>query len=129
MYIYDQIQELRTELARCDFRLRERAQAEAELKRLIAEQAELDRAYGENMPPDCGRHLLSHGGASRTAGQEIWSAVCAVPPPRRCAHRTRDRAKRDTQNSRRAARTAIRRLTMFPKSAVTNPTAAGDMLS
>ncbi len=45
MYTYDQIQELRVELARCDLTRGERAQAEADLKRLIAEQAELDRRY------------------------------------------------------------------------------------
>jgi hypothetical protein len=54
--IYDQIQELRAELARCFLTRRERAQAEAELKRLIAEQTKLDRAFdaalAENAPPD-----------------------------------------------------------------------------
>jgi hypothetical protein len=54
--IYDQIQELRAELARCILTRRERAQAEAELKRLIAEQAKLDRAFdaalAEKAPPD-----------------------------------------------------------------------------
>jgi hypothetical protein len=43
--IYDQIQELRAELAQCDLTRRERAQAEAELKRLIATQAKLDRTF------------------------------------------------------------------------------------
>jgi hypothetical protein len=43
--IHDQIQELRTELAHCDLTLRERAEAQAELKRLTAEQAEIDRAF------------------------------------------------------------------------------------
>jgi hypothetical protein len=54
--IYDQIQELRTELAHCDLTDNERTKAEAELNRLIAEQAELDRAYdatlGGAAPPD-----------------------------------------------------------------------------
>jgi hypothetical protein len=43
--IYDQIQELRAELARCNLTRRERAEAEAELVRLLGEQAELDRAF------------------------------------------------------------------------------------
>jgi hypothetical protein len=43
--IYDQIQELRTELAACILTRRERAQAQTELKRLVAEQAKLDRAF------------------------------------------------------------------------------------
>jgi hypothetical protein len=38
----DQIQQLRAELNGCGFTPRERRQAEAELNRLIAEQAELD---------------------------------------------------------------------------------------
>jgi hypothetical protein len=42
---YDQIQELRLEIKGCGLTRRERRQAEAELKRLIAEQAELDRAF------------------------------------------------------------------------------------
>ena len=54
--IYDQLQELRAELARCILTHRERAQAEAELKRLIAEQAKLDRTFdaalAEKAPPD-----------------------------------------------------------------------------
>ena len=54
--IYDQIQELRAELARCILTRRERAQAEAQLKRLIAEQAKLDRTFdaalAEKGPPD-----------------------------------------------------------------------------
>ncbi len=54
--IYDQIQELRAELARCILTRRERAQAEAELKRLIAEQAKLDRTFDAALagkaPPD-----------------------------------------------------------------------------
>jgi hypothetical protein len=53
--IYDQIQELRAELASCILTYRERAQAEAELQRLIAEQAKLDRAFdaalAEKAPP------------------------------------------------------------------------------
>jgi hypothetical protein len=44
---YDQIQQLRVELANCGFTHRERRQAEAELKRLMAEQAELDRAFDQ----------------------------------------------------------------------------------
>jgi hypothetical protein len=44
---YDQIQQLRVELANCGFSRRERRQAEAELKRLIAEQAALDRAFDQ----------------------------------------------------------------------------------
>ncbi len=43
--IYDQVQELRAELAGCLLTRRERAQAQAELKKLIAEQAKLDRAF------------------------------------------------------------------------------------
>ena len=54
--IYDQIQELRAELAHCILTRRERAQAKAELKRLIAEHAKLDRAcdavLAEKAPPD-----------------------------------------------------------------------------
>jgi hypothetical protein len=54
--IYDQIQELRAELARCILTRRERAQAETELQRLIAEQAKLDCAFdaalAEKAPPD-----------------------------------------------------------------------------
>jgi hypothetical protein len=54
--IYDQIQELRAVLARCILTRRERAQAETELQRLIAEQAKLDRAFdaalAEKAPPD-----------------------------------------------------------------------------
>ena len=44
---YDQIVQLRVELNNCGFTHRERRQAEAELKRLIAEQAELDRAFDQ----------------------------------------------------------------------------------
>jgi hypothetical protein len=44
---YDQIQELRAEINGCGLTRRERRQAEAELKRLIAEQAELDRAFDQ----------------------------------------------------------------------------------
>jgi hypothetical protein len=43
--IQDQIQELRRELRGCLLTRRERAQAKAELKKLIAEQAELDRVF------------------------------------------------------------------------------------
>jgi hypothetical protein len=48
--IYDQIQELRAELARCILTRRERAQTEAKLQRLIAEQAKLDRAFEQRSP-------------------------------------------------------------------------------
>jgi septal ring factor EnvC (AmiA/AmiB activator) len=55
MSIYDQIQELRAELANCVMSRRERASAKAELTRLIAEQAKLDRelddALAEAEPP------------------------------------------------------------------------------
>jgi hypothetical protein len=44
---YDQIQQLRVELNSCGFTRRERLQAEAELKRLVAKQAELDRAFDQ----------------------------------------------------------------------------------
>ncbi len=54
--IYDQIQELRAEMTGCILTRRERAQAQIELKRLVAEQAKLDRAFdaaiAENAPPD-----------------------------------------------------------------------------
>ena len=54
--IYDHIQELRTELAAGILTRRERAQAQPELKRLVAEQAKLDRAFeaavAEKAPPD-----------------------------------------------------------------------------
>ena len=43
--LYDHIQELRAELRGCAFTRRERAQAQAELAKAIAEQAELDRAF------------------------------------------------------------------------------------
>ncbi|NJO35834.1 MAG: hypothetical protein HC869_24880, partial [Rhodospirillales bacterium] len=43
MAVYDQIQELRAELASCIMSRRERASAKAELNRLLAEQARLDR--------------------------------------------------------------------------------------
>jgi hypothetical protein len=55
MPIYDQIQELRAELANCIMSRRERASAKAELNRLIAEQArlerELDTALADAEPP------------------------------------------------------------------------------
>jgi hypothetical protein len=55
MAVYDQIQELRAELANCIMSRRERANAKAELNRLIAEQARLDReldaALAEAEPP------------------------------------------------------------------------------
>ena len=54
--IYDQIHGLRAELARRILTRRERTQAETELKRLIAEQAKLDRALdaalAEKAAPD-----------------------------------------------------------------------------
>ena len=54
--IYDQIQELRAEMTGCILTRRERAQAQAELTRLIVEQAKLDRAFdaalAEKAPPD-----------------------------------------------------------------------------
>lgn len=43
--IRDQIYQLRLEMAGCLLTRRERAQAKAELKRLLAAQAELDRAF------------------------------------------------------------------------------------
>jgi hypothetical protein len=42
---YDQIQDLHAELADCILTRRERAQARAELKKLVVEQAKLDRAF------------------------------------------------------------------------------------
>ena len=54
--IYDQIQELRAELHGCRLTRRERAQTLAELKKLIPEQAKLDRAFAAALavaaPPD-----------------------------------------------------------------------------
>jgi hypothetical protein len=53
--LYDQIRELRSELLGCALTRRERADAEDELAKAIAQQAELDRAFdaaiGEE-PPD-----------------------------------------------------------------------------
>jgi hypothetical protein len=53
---YDQIQDLRAELAGCILTRRERAQAQAELKKLVVEQTKLDRAFdaafAEEPPPD-----------------------------------------------------------------------------
>ena len=43
--LYDHIQELRAELRGCYFTRTERAAVQAELKRAIAEQAELDRTF------------------------------------------------------------------------------------
>jgi hypothetical protein len=55
MAVYDQVQELRAELVNCVMSRRERASAKAELNRLIAEQArlerELDAALAEAEPP------------------------------------------------------------------------------
>lgn len=54
--IYDQIRQLRAELAYCMMTWRERAGAQAELEKLIGKQAELDRAFDEafaaEAPPD-----------------------------------------------------------------------------
>jgi hypothetical protein len=54
--IYDQVQELRAELAGCLLTRRERSQTQAELKKLIAEQAKLDRVFNAALaneaPPD-----------------------------------------------------------------------------
>ena len=54
--ITDQIRELRAELTGCLLTRRERAQAQSELKRLVAKQAELSRpldaAVAEEAPPD-----------------------------------------------------------------------------
>ena len=47
--LYDHIQELRAELQGCDLTRRERAETEAELAKSIAEQAELDRQFDENI--------------------------------------------------------------------------------
>ncbi len=43
--LYDHINELRAELRGCAMTRRERVQAQAELAKAIAEQAELDRAF------------------------------------------------------------------------------------
>lgn len=47
--LYDHIQELRAELRRCYMTRRERAEAEAELARAIARQAELELAFDAAM--------------------------------------------------------------------------------
>jgi len=47
---YDQIQDLRAELAGCILTRRERARAQAELTRLVAEQTKLDRAFDAALP-------------------------------------------------------------------------------
>ena len=44
--LYDHIQELRAELRGCYLTRRERAAVQAELTKAIAEQAELDHAFG-----------------------------------------------------------------------------------
>jgi hypothetical protein len=53
---YDQIQDLRAELAGCILTRRERAQAQAELKKLVVEQAKLDHTFdaalAKEAPPD-----------------------------------------------------------------------------
>jgi thermostable 8-oxoguanine DNA glycosylase len=43
--IYDEIQQLRVELAACILTPRERATAQAELAKLLAEQAAIDRQF------------------------------------------------------------------------------------
>jgi hypothetical protein len=43
--LYDHIQELRAELRGCYFTRRERAGVQAELSKVLAEQAELDRVF------------------------------------------------------------------------------------
>lgn len=50
--IHTQIQELRAELANCALTRRERAQAAVELDRLIAQQAETDRAVDAPLADD-----------------------------------------------------------------------------
>jgi hypothetical protein len=45
MTLYDHIQQLRAELRSCYFTRRERAAVQAELKKAITEQAELDHAF------------------------------------------------------------------------------------
>ena len=54
--IFDQVRELQAELAGCLLTRREHAQARAELKKLVAEQAKIDRAFAEaaaeKAPPD-----------------------------------------------------------------------------
>jgi hypothetical protein len=45
--VEEKIWQLRAELNNCGFTRRERKQAEAELKQLMAEQAELDRAFDQ----------------------------------------------------------------------------------
>jgi len=54
--IYDQIQQLRAELTCCIMTRHERAQAQAEMQKLIAEQTKLDRAFDATFtdaaPPD-----------------------------------------------------------------------------
>ena len=54
--LYDTIREIQAELRGASLTRRERAQAQAELKRLAAEQAKLDRAFdaafAETAPPD-----------------------------------------------------------------------------
>ncbi|MGY5810116.1 hypothetical protein ACXHXG_20725 [Rhizobium sp. LEGMi198b] len=54
--IYDQIQQLRTELAACILTPRERATARTELDKLLIEQAAIDRQFeemiAEKEPPE-----------------------------------------------------------------------------
>ncbi|MBB6414061.1 hypothetical protein [Mesorhizobium sangaii] len=53
--IYDEIQQLRTELSACILTPNERAAAQAELAKLLAEQAAIDRQFdamiAEEEPP------------------------------------------------------------------------------
>lgn len=54
--VYDQIQQLRTELAACILTSSERATAQAELAKLLAEQVAIDRQFdamiAETEPPE-----------------------------------------------------------------------------
>ena len=43
--LYDQVQEIRREIKFCAMTRRARAETQTELNRLLAEQAELDRAF------------------------------------------------------------------------------------
>ena len=65
--LYDHIQELRAELRGCYFTRRERAAVQAELAKVIAEQAELDRAF------DVALEVLSNP-------TEAIGAAYAAPP-------------------------------------------------
>ena len=54
--VHDTIREIQAELRSACLTRRERAQAQAELKKLVAEQARLDRAFdaafADKVPPD-----------------------------------------------------------------------------